>query len=69
MFYDVKFGRKKEPVGKEANGHTTNNVVADGNSFTATSNGNGHVKRTSDLAIYEQYRNQVVCVCNSEGKW
>lgn len=60
MFYDVKFGRKKEAVGKEAdaNGHTTDNDIPDGNSFNATSNGNGHVENTPDLAVYEQYRSQ-----------
>lgn len=70
MFYDVKFGRKKEAVGKDAdaNGHTTDKAVPNGNSFSATSNGNGHVKNTSELAIYEQYRSQVVCVCIYEVK-
>lgn len=53
MFYDAKFGRKKESAAEDAaeNGR----AVYNGNSLTMTSNGNGHVKKTSDLSIYEQY--------------
>ncbi|XP_058200967.1 uncharacterized protein LOC131315791 isoform X3 [Rhododendron vialii] len=54
MFYDVKFGRKKAPEEKEdvANGQ------AAVNSSSVTASGSGHVKKTPELAIYEQYRNQ-----------
>ena len=60
MYYDVKFGRKKGPVENDAtvNGQTAG-VVCNGNSSNVTSNGNGYLKNTSDMAIYEQYRNQV----------
>ncbi|CAL5410122.1 unnamed protein product [Camellia sinensis] len=54
MFYDVKFGKKKATDTKDevANGHSN------GNSSGVTSNGSGHVKNTSELAIYEQYQSQ-----------
>lgn len=65
MFYDVKFGRKKAPEEKEdvANGQ------AAVNSSSVTASGNGHVKKTPELAIYEQYRNQVVCTKLVEWCW
>ncbi|KAG5562069.1 hypothetical protein RHGRI_004946 [Rhododendron griersonianum] len=52
MFYDVKFGRKKAPEEKEdiANGQ----AAVNSSSVTAS----GNVKKTPELAIYEQYRNQ-----------
>lgn len=61
MFYDVKFGRKKEIVDKnpDANGHANGTTGTNG---SGASNGNGHVKNTSDMAVYEQYRSQVVFV-------
>ncbi|KAJ8761986.1 hypothetical protein K2173_006588 [Erythroxylum novogranatense] len=59
LFYDAKFGRKK---GAESqNGETTaDNSHSNGSSSSASSvsSGNGHVKDSSELAIYEQYRNQ-----------
>ncbi|WOG84978.1 hypothetical protein DCAR_0104164 [Daucus carota subsp. sativus] len=57
MFYDVKFGRKKESTGKDAdaNGHANGTAVSNG---SGASNGNGRAKNTSDMAVYEQYRNQ-----------
>ncbi|XP_052179799.1 uncharacterized protein LOC127793070 [Diospyros lotus] len=59
MFYDVKFGRKKEPDEKDAamNGQAAGGIC-NGNLSSVTSSGSGHVRNTSDLAIYEQYRNQ-----------
>lgn len=62
MFYDIKFGRKKESTAKDAvaNGHTNGNAECNGNSSNGTSNGSGLPKNTSDMAIYEQYRNQVL---------
>ncbi|XP_031407394.1 katanin p60 ATPase-containing subunit A-like 2 isoform X2 [Punica granatum] len=48
------FGRKKLP--ESQNGHT--DEPASNGSSSATSNGNGHVKNTSDMAIYEQFRSQ-----------
>lgn len=55
MFYDVKFGRRKTTEEKD----DTAIGQAAGNSSSVTI-GNGHVKKTPELAIYEQYRNQVV---------
>ncbi|KDP37977.1 hypothetical protein JCGZ_04620 [Jatropha curcas] len=57
-FYDVKFGRKR--VSEAQNGRSAaDKSVQNGISSSSTSsNGNGHVKNTSDMAIYEQYRNQ-----------
>ncbi|PWA13698.1 AAA+ ATPase domain-containing protein [Artemisia annua] len=57
MFYDIKFGRKKEANPKDdavANGQqtTTGQVTSNVN----LSNGNGHVNNASELSIYEQYR-------------
>ncbi|PSS02928.1 Katanin p60 ATPase-containing subunit A-like [Actinidia chinensis var. chinensis] len=59
VYYDVKFGRKKAPEENDAtvNGQTAG-VLYNGNSSSVTSNGNGYLKNTSDMAIYEQYRNQ-----------
>lgn len=63
MFYDNKFGRKRESEPKDAaaNGHH----VSNGDQSNGTANGSGSVKNTSDLAIYEQFRNQVVCLDSS----
>ncbi|KAK3022732.1 hypothetical protein RJ639_046399 [Escallonia herrerae] len=58
MFYDVKFGRKKTSDAA-ANGQSNVKTVDNGHSENGTSsNGSAHVKDTSDMAIYEQYRNQ-----------
>ncbi|KAK6133590.1 hypothetical protein DH2020_032719 [Rehmannia glutinosa] len=56
LFYDSKFGRKKEVKAEDtaANGQTVHN----GNYSNGTSTGSEHVKNSSDLAIYEQYSNQ-----------
>ncbi|XP_057996404.1 uncharacterized protein LOC110641803 isoform X3 [Hevea brasiliensis] len=59
IFYDAKFGRKRIPEkqnGKSAADNSVPNVSSSLSS--ASSNGNGFVKSTSDMAIYEQYRNQ-----------
>ena len=61
MFYDVKFGRKKESEKQDA-AEGSREAVSNGNSSNGTANGGGHVKNTSDLAIYEQYRTQVVSI-------
>ncbi|CAK9145325.1 unnamed protein product [Ilex paraguariensis] len=61
LFYDVKFGRKRESKAKDvaANGHFNDKKAEyNGDSLNVTSNGNGHVNNISDLAIYEQYRSQ-----------
>ncbi|KAA8519496.1 hypothetical protein F0562_013752 [Nyssa sinensis] len=60
MFYDVKFGRKREPEKKDSavSGQNDGKAICNGNSSNVMSNGNGHVKNTSDMAIYEQYRSQ-----------
>ncbi|KAL7211443.1 hypothetical protein ACSBR2_014332 [Camellia fascicularis] len=53
--WSFQFGKKKATETKDevANGHSN------GNSSGVTSNGSGHVKNTSELAIYEQYQSQV----------
>ncbi|KAI7996988.1 hypothetical protein LOK49_LG10G01825 [Camellia lanceoleosa] len=52
--WSFQFGKKKATETKDevANGHSN------GNSSGVTSNGSGHVKNTSELAIYEQYQSQ-----------
>lgn len=59
MFYDAKFGRKKLEL---QNGHTGDKEAAPASNGTASvmSNGNGHAKNTSSMAIYEQFRSQVL---------
>ncbi|XP_061360491.1 uncharacterized protein LOC133304468 [Gastrolobium bilobum] len=54
MYYDVKFGRKKVVE----NGETADKAVSNGSSLGIASNGNMHAKRTSDMAIYEQFQSQ-----------
>ncbi|KAK4751155.1 hypothetical protein SAY87_004637 [Trapa incisa] len=57
MFYDAKFGRKKlEPQ----NGHGDDEAAAptSNGSSSVMSNGNGHGKITSSMAIYEQFQRQ-----------
>ncbi|KAL1562584.1 katanin p60 ATPase-containing subunit A-like 2 isoform X1 [Salvia divinorum] len=56
LFYDSKFGRKRESDQKDAaaNGH----IVPNGHQSNGTANGSTTVNNTSDLAIYEQFRIQ-----------
>ncbi|XP_042064472.1 katanin p60 ATPase-containing subunit A-like 2 isoform X1 [Salvia splendens] len=56
LFYDSKFGRKRESEQKDttANGQ----IVPNGDQSNGTANGSTSVKNTSDLAIYEQFRIQ-----------
>ncbi|KAL9677461.1 hypothetical protein QQ045_005692 [Rhodiola kirilowii] len=54
LFYDAKFGRKREALPLQEKPKVEN-----GNgSYSAVTNGDARVQNTSDLAIYEQYRNQ-----------
>lgn len=53
----MKFGRKKAPATENGD------AVQNGNSLTVTANGNGHVRNTAELSIYEQY-NQVLLMMN-----
>ncbi|CAK9166365.1 unnamed protein product [Ilex paraguariensis] len=65
------FGRKKEPEVKAAaaNGQITDErAQCNGNLSNGTSNGNGHVKNTSDLAIYEQFQNKVFPIAQKKKK-
>ncbi|KAM1459426.1 hypothetical protein ACFX2I_036369 [Malus domestica] len=55
--WSFQFGRKKVPEPQQ-NGQSTDGAVSNGSSSGVTANGNGHVKRTADLAIYEQFQNQ-----------
>ncbi|XP_009786499.1 uncharacterized protein [Nicotiana sylvestris] len=50
--WSFPFGRKKAPATENGD------AVQNGNSLTVTANGNGHVRNTAELSIYEQY-NQV----------
>ena len=60
MFYDAKFGRKR--LSESQNGNSADqSAVSNGGSPAAVSNGNGTHTNSSDLAIYEQFRNQVLC--------
>ncbi|GFQ05651.1 katanin p60 ATPase-containing subunit a-like 2 [Phtheirospermum japonicum] len=56
LFYDSKFGRKKEAKAEDSSANGQTSYV--GNHSTGTSNGSHHVKNPSDLAIFEQYSNQ-----------
>lgn len=52
----MKFGRKEvESKDVATNGQTVHNESYS----NGTSSGSRHMKNTSDLAVYEQYRNQV----------
>lgn len=51
MFYDIKFGRKKEASPKD---HTA--AVANGQQQTTTGQVTSSVNNASELSIYEQYR-------------
>ncbi|GKU92573.1 hypothetical protein SLEP1_g6283 [Rubroshorea leprosula] len=53
--WNFLFGRKRP---ESQNGDAADGSVSNGGSSGSTSNGNGHVKNTSEMAIYEQYRNQ-----------
>ncbi|KAJ6416851.1 hypothetical protein OIU84_002686 [Salix udensis] len=55
IFYDDKFGRKRAAA--EA-AQTSSESQQNGQTTAVASNGNGYVKNPSDMAIYEQYRNQ-----------
>ncbi|KAG5235181.1 katanin p60 ATPase-containing [Salix suchowensis] len=61
IFYDDKFGRKK--VAAEA-AQTSSESQQNGQTTAVASNGNGYVKNPSDMAIYEQYRNQATLHSN-----
>lgn len=56
MFYDAKFGRKRMP--ETENGQKPDKPLSNGSSSAVTSNGNVHVKNTSEMAIYEQFQAQ-----------
>ncbi|KAK6268485.1 hypothetical protein QUC31_012645 [Theobroma cacao] len=59
------FGRKRLPEPQD--GQAADTPVSNGISSNATSNGNHSVKNTSDMAIYEQYRNRDTNSVNSNG--
>lgn len=50
------FGRKRLP--ESENGEAADKPVSNGSSSAVTSNGSAHVKNTSEMAIFEQYRSQ-----------
>nr|XP_023903606.1 katanin p60 ATPase-containing subunit A-like 2 isoform X1 [Quercus suber] len=52
MFYDAKFGRKRLPESQDGE------MDKPASNGAETSNGITHVKKTADLAIYEQFQNQ-----------
>ncbi|KAA3478109.1 katanin p60 ATPase-containing subunit A1 [Gossypium australe] len=58
LFYDAKFGRKRLP--EPQNGQTADELDSNGTNSNVTSKENHPVRNTSDMAIYEQYRNQVL---------
>ncbi|PON57522.1 ATPase, AAA-type, core [Trema orientale] len=65
MFYDAKFGRKRLP--ESQNGHSNDQSnVSNGSPPAVVSNGSARAN-TSDLAIYEQYRNQGRSSTHSNG--
>ncbi|CAI0548498.1 unnamed protein product, partial [Linum tenue] len=51
--YDAKFGRKKAP---DSENGAADRSVPNGDSSCIAANGNGHVKNSSDMAIYEQQK-------------
>lgn len=63
MFYDAKFGRKRMP--ETENGQKPDKPLSNGSSSSVTSNGNVHVKNTSEMAIYEQFQAQVAHLMHS----
>ncbi|XP_043687329.1 katanin p60 ATPase-containing subunit A-like 2 [Telopea speciosissima] len=56
-FYDVKFGRKRVPAEQKDAASRDQTIEYSGSSLGSI-NGNGSARNTSDMAIYEQYRNQ-----------
>ncbi|CAN1227331.1 Katanin p60 ATPase-containing subunit A-like 2 [Linum grandiflorum] len=54
--YDAKFGRKKAQQESRNDQVTGNGSVSNGSSSGIVANGNGHVKNSSDMAIYEQQK-------------
>ncbi|XP_031110273.1 katanin p60 ATPase-containing subunit A-like 2 isoform X2 [Ipomoea triloba] len=63
--WSFQFGRKKSSVAKdEAENRQT---LSNGSSPVATSNGNGYVKNTTDLSIYEQYNQERGSSTHSNG--
>ncbi|XP_022715543.1 katanin p60 ATPase-containing subunit A-like 2 isoform X2 [Durio zibethinus] len=59
------FGRKR--LSEPQDGQAADTPVSNGTTSTVTSNGNHSVKNTSDMAIYEQYRNQYTNSVHSNG--
>ncbi|KAL9355274.1 hypothetical protein Peur_053244 [Populus x canadensis] len=57
IFYDGKFGRKKAAAAA-VEAEAASDSQQNGQATVVASNGNGHVNNSSDMAIYEQYRNQ-----------
>lgn len=55
MFYDIKFGRKKESNPKDVAAAAAA-VNRQQTNVQASSNGNGNGNNTAELSIYEQYR-------------
>ncbi|KAL5989941.1 hypothetical protein ACLOJK_010836 [Asimina triloba] len=60
LFYDMKFGRKRETEQQDQPAHQSDHhiSVANGHSSNAVINGNGNIKGTSDMAIFEQFQSQ-----------
>ncbi|KAI5670900.1 hypothetical protein M9H77_11264 [Catharanthus roseus] len=58
LFYDIKFGRKKQTEDKAADSNGNGHLVSNGNSSSVTSNGSGHVNNKVELSIYEQFQLQ-----------
>jgi len=63
-YYDVRLGRKK----LVENGENADSAVRNGNSSGIASNGNGNanfhgkITSASDMAVYEQFQSQVLCL-------
>ncbi|XP_011013074.1 PREDICTED: katanin p60 ATPase-containing subunit A-like 2 isoform X2 [Populus euphratica] len=53
--WSFQFGRKKVAA---ATAQTSSESQQNGQTAAVASNGNGHVKNPSDMAVYEQYKNQ-----------
>ncbi|OVA08187.1 AAA+ ATPase domain [Macleaya cordata] len=56
--WSFQFGRKKEPVKKDASqsDNVTDRANCNGNSSNVSINGNGNAQNTSEMSIYEQYQ-------------
>ncbi|KAH1055867.1 hypothetical protein J1N35_033932 [Gossypium stocksii] len=65
LFYDAKFGRKRLP--EPQNGQTADELDSNGTNSNVTSKENHPIRNTSDMAIYEQYRNQGTHSVHSNG--